>query len=68
MNKISSLDASTRKRVLSLQKQLNGCGLRIAKERDRIRDLLDEYETIKENCDEAIDDIERAVDKLSELL
>lgn len=68
MSKVSSLDASTRKRVLSLQKQLNGCGLRIAKERDRIRDLLDEYATIKENCDEAIDDIERAVDKLSELL
>lgn len=68
MNKVPSLDAATRKRVLSLQKQLDGCGLRIAKERDRIRDLLDEYESIKDDCDEAIDDIERAVEKLSELL
>lgn len=65
---VTTLDAATRKRVASLQKQLNGCGLRIAKERDRIRDLIDEYASIKENCDEAIDDIERAADRLSELL
>ena len=38
---------------------------RLAKERDGMRDLIYDYEQLSDNCDEAIDDIERAIDALS---
>ncbi len=41
---------------------------RIAKERDKLRELIEEAQAIAENCDNAIDNLERAADCLSELL
>lgn len=49
-------------------KQLNACKARIAKERDKLRELIDECESIYSDCDEAVDDIERAADALSRQL
>lgn len=44
----------------SLLKQLNACKRRIAAERDKIRELIEEYESIADDCAEAAEDIERA--------
>lgn len=40
----------------------------LAKNRDSIREFLGELEELDENCSQAIEDIECAVDKLSELV
>jgi predicted nucleic acid-binding Zn-ribbon protein len=40
----------------------------LAKRRDSIREYLDELSELDENCQSAIEDIECAVDKLSELV
>ena len=41
---------------------------RIAEDRDRLREIFEEYNMLAECCDRALDDIERAVDTLSELV
>jgi len=40
----------------------------LAKRRDSIREYLDELNDLDENCSSAIEDIQCAVDKLSELV
>jgi bacterioferritin (cytochrome b1) len=49
-------------------KKLKGHVEVIAKNRDAIRDLISEFEEICENCDEAIDELESALDTLSQHL
>jgi len=39
---------------------------KLAKERDALRDLISEYEDIAESADSAIQDIENAIDTLSQ--
>lgn len=39
----------------------------VGKVRDKLRDDLDEMEMLKETCDRAYDDMQRAVEALSEL-
>ena len=48
-----------------LVNRLKACMRRIAKERDGMRDLMQDYEDLSDNCDEALDDIQRAIDALS---
>lgn len=48
-----------------LIKQLNASMKRIGKERDILRNLIEDYEDLSDNCDEALDDLQRAVDALS---
>jgi hypothetical protein len=50
--------------VKKLQKRLTAIG----KERDRLRDLEDEVLTLKESCEEGYDNLERAIDALSQLV
>lgn len=57
-----------KKTVASLLVQVKASKARISKERDKLRDLIDELESIAEDCDAAIDDLERAADAMSELL
>lgn len=60
---------NVKKRTVSaLKKQIEASKRRIAKERDLLRDYISEVEEIAENCDEAVDDLERAADALSDLL
>lgn len=40
----------------------------LGKRRDSLRALLSEIEDLAEHCDTAIEDLERAVDSLSELV
>ena len=40
----------------------------VAAERDKLRDFIGEAEELAENCDTAADDIQSAIDKLSELV
>ncbi len=54
--------------VNTLNKQIEACKKNIAKERDKLRDLISDAQTIADNCDEAIDDLERAADCLSQYL
>lgn len=54
--------------VASLTKQIEACKERIAKERDKLRDLVHEVNEIVDNCDEAHRDLEHAVDTLSQYL
>jgi hypothetical protein len=64
----SPLAAVTRRKVAELNKELLAAGDLIAKQRDRLRDLLEEYESIANDCDGALVDIEAAVTKLSKLI
>lgn len=65
---VSPLAAATRRKVVELNKELLATGDTIAKQRDRLRELLEEYEAIAHDCDDALVDIETAVSKLSKLL
>lgn len=40
----------------------------VGKVRDKIRDDLDEMEMLKDSCERAYDDMQRAIDALSELV
>lgn len=40
----------------------------IAKEHDKLRDYVAEFEELADNCDQAIADIDCAIDSLSELV
>jgi len=53
---------TTKQIIKQLEIQKN----RIIKARDTMREFLSEYEQLADNSDEAICDIEDAVDKLSE--
>ena len=50
----------------SIMKQLEKHRDRISKERDSLRDVVLEYESLAEVCDTAIEDLNRAIDSLSE--
>ena len=52
----------------SILKSINACKTNIAKERDKLRNLIDELEEIHSDCDEAVQDLESAADSLSRLL
>jgi hypothetical protein len=54
--------------VASLSKRIDACKARIGAERDKLRDLIDDATEIESNCDEAIEDLDSAVDKLSRYL
>lgn len=54
--------------VATLSKQLEAGKKNIAKERDKLRELIEEATTIEGNCADALDDIERAADSLSQYL
>ena len=56
---------ATKKQLLQ---QVKAAKTRIAKERDKLRDLIDALSTIHDDCDEAVDDMERAADALSRVL
>jgi predicted nucleic acid-binding Zn-ribbon protein len=58
----------SKKTAASLSRQIDACKRRIAAERDKLRELLDEANAIAEDCDEAIHDLEHAVDTLSKYL
>lgn len=57
-----------KKTVASLHRQIEACKTRIAAERDKLRDLISDAESIAYNCDEAIQDLDHAVDTLSQYL
>lgn len=40
----------------------------VGKERDKIRDIISEWEMLADNCDEAKELLERAADELSQLV
>ena len=49
-------------------KKIEESKTRIAKERDKLRDLIGEIEGLADNCDTAVEDLEHAADSLSELV
>ena len=51
-----------------MMKKIDACKKRIAAERDKLRDLIDDAVAVKESCDEAVEDLERATDALSRYL
>ena len=53
---------STNKAII---KRLEKEKAKIAKNRDALRELLSDAADIEESCNEALDDIERAIDALS---
>jgi ABC-type transporter Mla subunit MlaD len=50
----------------SLVREINAAKKRIAKERDRLRELLEDANSILQTTDEAVDALEAAVDSLSQ--
>jgi ABC-type transporter Mla subunit MlaD len=68
MSSPTPLSMSARRQITRLEKQLEQCAANIARERDRMRELLSDYESLAQNCDDATSLIQEAVDKLSELV
>jgi hypothetical protein len=52
----------------SLLAQINGCKKRIAAERDKLRELIGDAQSIAECSDDAVSSLECAADTLSEYL
>jgi len=59
---------ATKKQFVSWQEKIEECKNRVAKERDRIDDMISEMEELRDCCDRAWEDLERARDALSELV
>lgn len=55
-------------KVSTIIKKIEAHKARIAKDRDSLRDLIMELEGLQDICASAHDDLEYAVDKLSELV
>ena len=53
------------KRIIA---QVNACKKRIARERDKLRDLISEMESLEDCTDRAVRDLESAADSLSEYM
>jgi predicted hydrolase (HD superfamily) len=49
-------------------KQIKERAKAVGKERDKIRELISEWEMLADNCDTAIEHLERAADELSQLV
>jgi predicted nucleic acid-binding Zn-ribbon protein len=60
-----SLDS---KRLAKVIRNIRTEKARIARSRDKLRDFLSEVEEICDDADDAVDDIERALDTLSKYL
>lgn len=58
----------TKREIKALANKIDKCKIAIAKQRDSLRELLYEVDEIREHCDEAYDDLDRAIDGLSRLL
>lgn len=58
----------SKRQIKSLANRIEKAKMNIAKQRDILRDLLIEVDEIGEHCDEAYDDLDRAIDGLSRLL
>jgi hypothetical protein len=58
----------SKRQIKSLANRIEKAKMNIAKQRDILRDLLIEVDEIREHCDEAYDDLDRAIDGLSRLL
>lgn len=59
----------SKKRTLAMiQREIREAKKRIGAERDKLRDLVSELESIEESCDNAENALERAADYLSEYL
>jgi hypothetical protein len=54
--------------VAALQKAINVHKKEIGKHRDALRDLLDDANAVLESSSDAIEDLQRATDRLSEYL
>ncbi len=59
---------STSRKVATIVRQVNATKERIGKDRDKLRELLDELEAIVSDADEATEHLEAAVDMLSRYL
>ncbi len=57
-----------KKTVATLQRQIEACKKRIAAERDKLRELIDETDSIAGCCDDAIESLDYAADALSQYL
>jgi septal ring factor EnvC (AmiA/AmiB activator) len=61
----TGLDA---RKINSIRKQIEKHKNVIAKERDALRDLINEIDSLEEDCREAVDSLEYAADALSRLV
>jgi hypothetical protein len=55
-----------KKTAVSLTKAIEKSNARIAKERDKLRELISDAESLYDACDRAVDSLESAADALSE--
>ena len=53
--------------LLKLRRELIASQKRIAKERDKLRDIIETAEQVADDCDYAVEMMNAAADKLSEL-
>lgn len=57
-----------KRELASVHRKLERCKERLAKDRDTLRTLMEEYEEILSVSQDAVDDIEHAVETLSQYL
>lgn len=57
-----------KKTVASISKKLDRLKKRLADNRDDLRGLIDEYEMLKDDCEEAMHLLDSAADSLSRFL
>ena len=62
------MSKSDKRTIADIKKEIVKITDRISKDRDELRDLIGELEEIEASCDEAIEDLVRAADSLSEYL
>lgn len=60
--------ASGKNKIQAAIKELEKRKLSIGEERDKLVDLIHETQMLVEDCEEAMDNITRAIDALSELV
>lgn len=54
--------------IVSIKRKIERAKVRIGKERDALRDLVDELDSLHDDCSEAFESLEVAVDALSRLV
>lgn len=56
------------KAIVTISKKIKACEKRVTAERDKLRVLIEDARVVESSCDEAIDDLVRAADSLSQYL
>lgn len=58
----------TKAEMLVIETRISSVHIALSKERDKLVDIIEDAEALKETCERAIENLEAATDSLSELV